>query len=463
MSLTPPPSPPLRSDTPADFITKAEAYLSWQQTFVTEIDGAIAIANVTLWISGTTYAVGNVVWSPTDYRSYRRIIAGAGTTDPVSDTTNWQVVPLQESGSKYPCRVATTGAFSLGAPGATMDGVTMVAGDKFLNKDTTPASANGIYIWNGAAVPVSRATDADSAGDLFGGMLVAVSEGTANGNSLWMLTTDDPITIGTTALTFARKDAGAVVAPAQIQPITASVAANALTITLNPTTLDFRSATLGDGAVTTIAVPSAISLVVPNTATLGTTSGQLSRLVVLAINNAGTVELAVANVAYGASLDESGVINTTTIAGGSNLFGIYSTTGRTGVAYRVVGFVESTQATAGTWATAPSLIQGIGGQALAALSSIGYGQTWTSVTRTSGSTYYNTTGKPIMLKVDGLGTANTNASVTLTVNGGGAGIMAAGATGTGQPAFAGSAIIQAGASYLLTDSNVSSRNSYELR
>jgi hypothetical protein len=39
---------------------------------------------------------------------------------------------------------------------------------------------------------------------MFGGMLVAVSEGTVNADSLWMLTTDDPITIGTTALTFAR-------------------------------------------------------------------------------------------------------------------------------------------------------------------------------------------------------------------------------------------------------------------
>ena len=39
-------------------------------------------------------------------------------------------------------------------------------------------------------------------------MLVAVSEGTANADSLWMLTTDDPITIGTTALTFQQIDAG---------------------------------------------------------------------------------------------------------------------------------------------------------------------------------------------------------------------------------------------------------------
>ena len=79
----------------------------------------------------------------------------------------------------------------------------------------------------------------------------------------------------------------------------------------------------------------------------------------LALNNAGTLELAVVNIAGGNDLTETGLINTTTIAGGSNTANvIYSTTGRTGVAYRVIGYIESTQATAGTWVTAPSTIQG---------------------------------------------------------------------------------------------------------
>lgn len=183
----------------------------------------------------------------------------------------------------------------------------------------------------------------------------------------------------------------------KIQPITASVAASALTITLNPTVLDFRSNTAALGTVTSIAVTSAISVVVPSTATLGTVSAVAARLVIIAINNAGTVELGVANISGGLLFDETGGINTTTIAAASNLAtAYYTTTGRSSVAYRVVGFVDSTQSTAGTWATAPSTIQGIGGQALAALSSLGYGQTWQSVTRTSGTTYYNTTGKPIV-------------------------------------------------------------------
>ena len=43
-----------------------------------------------LWVSGTTYAQGKLVFSPTDFQTYIRKVAGAGATDPSSDTTNWQ-------------------------------------------------------------------------------------------------------------------------------------------------------------------------------------------------------------------------------------------------------------------------------------------------------------------------------------------------------------------------------------
>lgn len=190
-----------------------------------------------------------------------------------------------------------------------------------------------------------------------------------------------------------------------IQPITASVGSSALTCTLNPTILNFRNTPLTSGTINTRTVATAISVVVPSTATLGTVSAQQSRLVLLALDNAGTVELAVVNIAGGNNLDETTLISTTAIAAGSNTANvIYSTTARTSLPFRVVGYIESTQATAGTWATAPTTIQGQGGQALAAMSSIGYGQTWQVVTgsRSLSTTYYNTTGKPIYVLVDGL-------------------------------------------------------------
>lgn len=41
------------------------------------------------WVSGATYAQGDNARSPTDHQLYVRIVAGAGTTDPASDATNW--------------------------------------------------------------------------------------------------------------------------------------------------------------------------------------------------------------------------------------------------------------------------------------------------------------------------------------------------------------------------------------
>jgi hypothetical protein len=199
-----------------------------------------------------------------------------------------------------------------------------------------------------------------------------------------------------------------------VYPITASAAASALTVTLNPCSLAFRSSTLTSGSTVTRTVASAISVVVPSTATLGTVSATQSRIIVLAIDNAGTVELAVVNISGGSVLDETTLISTTAIAAASNsATAYYSTTARTSVAYRVVGYVESTQATAGTWATAPSTIQGYGGQALSAMSSLGYGQTWQSVTRTSGTTYYNTTGKPITIVATATAGASTSDAWTI--------------------------------------------------
>lgn len=201
----------------------------------------------------------------------------------------------------------------------------------------------------------------------------------------------------------------------QIQPISASVAASALTISASDLTLAFRSTTLGSGTVTTVSGAPA-NLVISSGSTLGTVNAVASRIVVIALNNAGTIELAAVNISGGNQLDETNLI-TTTAEGGAGAADsanvIYSTTARTSVAYRVIGFIDSTQATAGTWATAPSTIQGVGGQALASLSSIGYGQTWSLPTRSSGTTYYNTTGKPIQCFI----TCNQASTPVITVNG----------------------------------------------
>jgi hypothetical protein len=251
----------------------------------------------------------------------------------------------------------------------------------------------------------------------------------------------------------------------RIQPITASVAASALTVTLNPTTLDFRATPLTDGTVNTRTVGSAISVVVSSGSTLGTVSAQQSRIVVLALDNAGTVELAVVNISGGTNLDETTLISTTAEGGAGaadSATVVYSTTARTSLPFRVVGFIQSTQATAGTWATAPSTIQGYGGQALAAMSSLGYGQTWQTVTRTSGTTYYNTTGKPIVNTSMGTATAAGNPNINIVVNGITVSNQTVYTNSSGY-LFMATAIIPPSASYVITVTAATISSSVELR
>ena len=156
-----------------------------------------------------------------------------------------------------------------------------------------------------------------------------------------------------------------------IQPVTSSVAANALTVGLNPTTLDFRSSALTNGVPNTRTNAAALSLVVPSGATLGTVSGQQARLVLIAIDNAGTMELAIVNLAGGNNLDETTLISTTAISAAATSAGvIYSTTARASVPFRVVGYLDITEAAAGTWATDATTKQGMGGQALQHLAAI---------------------------------------------------------------------------------------------
>ena len=111
---------------------------------------------------------------------------------------------------KASVRVATTVAGTLAtsfANGQTVDGVTLVTGNRILIKDQAAGAENGIYTVNASGAP-TRATDADGASEVTANIAMFVEEGTANADTQWRLTTNNPITIGTTALVFAQIGAG---------------------------------------------------------------------------------------------------------------------------------------------------------------------------------------------------------------------------------------------------------------
>ena len=239
--------------------------------------------------------------------------------------------------------------------------------------------------------------------------------------------------------------------------------ANALTLILRPTVLYFRSTNLAAGNPSRRTFPSELNLVIPQGATLGTTSGIAARIMLLALDVGGTIELAVVNLAGGNSLDETGLISTTAISASATAANvIYSTTARTNVAYRVVGFADSTQTTAGTWAAAPTLVQGAGGLALASLGSLGYGQKWQDVTasRALGTTYYNTTGKPITVALTGY-CASSGSGAGFVVNGVGVIGFSGGNAGSAQQTCA--VIVPPAASYGTNGSGYAVQQWVELR
>lgn len=184
------------------------------------------------------------------------------------------------------------------------------------------------------------------------------------------------------------------------KPLSAVATANTVVITMEPCSTIFRPTTLATGAPVQLSNVSPLTLTIPQGATLGSVNDVAARFIVLELNNAGTKELAVINQSGGTDLSEMGLISTTAISAGATSASVaYSTTARTSVAYRVVGCLDSTQATAGAYATALSLVQPMGGQALAAMSGFGFGQSYKvagiDFGRSYGVTYYNTSKKPM--------------------------------------------------------------------
>lgn len=109
---------------------------------------------------------------------------------------------------------ATTRVANANGAMATVDGVTLVPGNRLLDKDNATGAARGIWVVvdvGSASTPwrLERPADADSYPVLRSGSSVKVTEGTTNGGTEWSLTTANPLTIGTTGQTWAQASTAA--------------------------------------------------------------------------------------------------------------------------------------------------------------------------------------------------------------------------------------------------------------
>jgi hypothetical protein len=199
-------------------------------------------------------------------------------------------------------------------------------------------------------------------------LMYVVASTVNGGNGAWIVM---ECTGGTQQVASATQSQHALQLGQMFPAVSASVASNALTLTLTgPTALTFRNPTLSSGAPVVGSVASNLSITVPSGATLGTSNSVAAQLALIVAYNAGIPVLCVANTSSGSlNLDEAGLISPTTISGSSNSSGVvYSASAvAANSPYRVIGYVTVTEATAGTWSTAPSVVQGSNGLSVANL------------------------------------------------------------------------------------------------
>jgi len=123
------------------------------------------------------------ILSDQDYGSVARILNLPDPTLAQHPATKAYVDSLVEGLAwKDAVRVASVANINLAAPGANIDGIAMAANDRFLAKNQTANTENGIYIWTGAATPATRAPDSSTSIELEQA-ICGVEEGTNAGTS----------------------------------------------------------------------------------------------------------------------------------------------------------------------------------------------------------------------------------------------------------------------------------------
>ena len=144
-------------------------------------------------------------------------ITGLGDPSVSSEAATKNYVDQAVAGlrTRVIAEAATTANIDLTADlqnGDTLDGVTLVTGDRVLVKDQTDATANGLYIVV-ASGTASRDPQFDTIAELSGQMIV-VNQGTVNDNKIFLCTTDSDATIGVSNITYT------VITPANVGTVT---------------------------------------------------------------------------------------------------------------------------------------------------------------------------------------------------------------------------------------------------
>lgn len=145
---------------------------------------------------------------PVSFNGQKLTSVAAGTAD--SDGVNLLQVRdlVRVLDRKDSVRVAVSTNVTISNPGtAIFDGITLAVGEDALLSGQTTGSQNGIYVFNGAAVAMTRRADADVSAEVTSGLTTVIEEGTYIGKRA-ILITANPITLGTTSLSFTYEATG---------------------------------------------------------------------------------------------------------------------------------------------------------------------------------------------------------------------------------------------------------------
>lgn len=201
----------------ANPITLGSSSLNNGET-TTDIAGLTSLVVDQLAFDGSTLTVTgdyNIDSSTDTINVNGAVIAGVGVPTQSTDAVTKAYADSLATGidAKESVRAATTGAITL-ANTQTIDGVNLADGDRVLVKNQADASTNGIYdVVDGAAWV--RSSDFDEPYEVTANAYTFVEEGLANGDNGFVLTTDDPLTLGTSDLTWVQfSGAGQVIAGA---------------------------------------------------------------------------------------------------------------------------------------------------------------------------------------------------------------------------------------------------------
>lgn len=375
---------------PCDAATTANITLSGEQT----IDGVACVTGDRVLVKNQTDASENGIYV-VDTGTWDRARDWDGSYDIVTGTFMYVTAGSANRGYWY---VSTTGTILVGTTNVTISQAsttlavvstffqtlqddtsagevietlrndltaetTVVNDDEVLIRDTSATAGKRITVRNLMKVITELATETapDAADEV---AIYDASAATADKVTLTVLAE------ALRALATAKRGPG----PAENYSLSASVAASALTITLsgydgtalsstNKAQFAFRSATAATGTTSTVDATANLTLTISSGSTLGTTSAVPARFWIVLFNDAGTLRLGAINCSTSTAIYplSDDTLASSTAEGGAGAADsagvIYTGSAVTAKAMRVLGYVEHTQATAGTYATTPSKVQ----------------------------------------------------------------------------------------------------------